>query len=180
MEQGGGQALVVGLPGDPGRQELVDEGAAAPVAGAAVAVDPERVAGHQGEVVRQRRVGDRVVAGQQGAPGGQPVQERRLAGADDLGELVVLLHHQHDVGRGRPGDGAPRPRRPAADRDRRPGGRMVWLLDPLGQLRDDQRRGDEDGQQRPAELALHRILRVDLARGGAWSGPVFPADMNPR
>jgi hypothetical protein len=148
------QALVVGLPGDVGPLQLVDQVAAGPVAAAAVAVEAERAPGQQGHVVGQRRVRDRVVAGEQRPVRRQPVQERRPAGPDDLAKLMVLLDHEHHPGHPRRWPPGRLPGRVAQGRR----GGMDRRAQTLHRLRHHQHHHRHHGrQQHPADPVATRL-----------------------
>ena len=135
--------------------QLVDQIATGPVAAAAVAVNPERAPSQQRHVVRQRRVRDRVVVGEQRPVRRQLVQERRPSGSDDLAELVVLLDHEHHPGHLRRWPpGCPRRRLPGRLPGRVAQGRrggMDRRAQALHRLRRQQHQGHHGRQQHPAQ-----------------------------
>ena len=106
------KVLYVGLPGDLGALQLIDNAGGGDVAARAVAVDPECGAAGQGEVVGQRRVGDGEHRARQPVAARERIDVGRRARADDVAVLLVLHHHDGDVRRRSAADARRRRRRP--------------------------------------------------------------------
>ena len=111
-----GQILEVRLPREARGVELADEAVRLGVAPVAVASDLEGRATDQRDVVRQRRVADRVIARRERVAPREAVQVRRLRAPDHL-VVAPVLEHEHSDARGAVEGRRRRARRPRHDQE---------------------------------------------------------------
>ena len=156
---GGGYALHVRAEALMGGGELAEQVGPVHVAARAVARDAPGPAARQGEVVRQARMGDGVVARRRGPPLGEPGDVRCREG---LGGVEVLHHHDEDVAQARnAGSAGPRGRL-ARSGSRRGGG----IRPVQGGAGAEDRQGGKGGKGGPRQPEQGMTPRPECLRAG--------------